>query len=460
MRCNKKFLAVAVAGALTVAAVPALALENEFHGSFISYYDLSNYVAAGNDGSGTIADGLAKNAPTENFFVQRVRLGYNAKVSDQVKLVTKFELDYTFWGNSSYTTGRNTGGAIGGDSVNLETKNLYLELSYPAVNARIGMQAYSDSFKGLLFDADMAGVLLSHDYANAGITAGFFRLGDKGATLGRNSYDLISLDTRYKLSKEVKVGAAYYYINDNRSNGSTTTVTTVGSPIGFTADGTPVFASATTTTTANPANDAKVHTVGLNAEGIIGPVTVNGLALAQLGDRSATQKAKGYALNVGAKMAVLGGTARSEFVYAAGGNHSMFIPTSPIGTEGGAFYDSDLTILHRNKYSRTIDTGIIYDVNNFDQGVILGSLGYDYTFTDRLSGSANAGFAAVAKNNNSIATGTSDYLGTEVNVQSNYKLSTNVTLSASAGYVFLGDYFKGLDADNPYDVKIVASFAF
>ena len=38
----------------------------------------------------------------------------------------------------------------------------------------------------------------------------------------------------------------------------------------------------------------------------------------------------------------------------------------------------------------TIDNAIIYDVNNNNEGVIMGTIGYDYTFTDKCSASANA----------------------------------------------------------------------
>jgi hypothetical protein len=462
MKCNKKFVTVAVAGALTAAtAVPALALENEFHGAFTSFYDLSNYSAAGNDGfeqfntAGTgpgtqNATGLHKNAPTENYFEQRVRINYNAKASDQVKLVTKFELDYSFWGNSAYETGRNKGGALGADSVQIETKNLYLELNYPVVNAKIGMQPYADSFKGVLFDADMAGVLLSHDYSNAGVAAGFFRFSDRSAslaTIGRNSYDMFSLDGRYNINKDIRVGAAYYYINDNRLN----------------ADAGP--------------NKVKVHNLGVNAEAQVGPLLVNGFFLKQFGDVSNnelsdysprgwadTHSARGYAANLGVKMPLFGGTARSQFLYVSGGRDNFFQVGGEGGTEGGGFYDAEMIMLNRDKNALTIDTAIVYDANNYDQGVIMGTAGYDFPFSDKLSASANVGFAAVAHNNGVVA-GTSDYLGTEVNGEVNYKLTANVTLGVRGGYVFLGDFFKnaaegGSKPDNIYDMKILANYAF
>lgn len=423
MKNSNVLAALVTLGLAAAAAAPASALENQISGSFTSFYDLSNYNAAGT---------LANDAKTQNYFVQRVRLGYTAKANEEVKLVTKFELDYNFWGNSSYEAKRGGGGALGADGINLETKNLYLDLNVVnGLNAKIGMQGYNDSFKGIIFDADMAGILLAHNYDNAGVTAGFFRFSDRNtSTIGRNTHDMFSLDGRYNISKETKIGAAYYYISDNRTNATPT-----------------------------PTNDTKVHTVGLNAETAVGPLTLTGFALTQFGDFDATKKAKGYAFNVGAKMPLGGGTARTEFLYAGGGKNSLYIPASDNGgTEGGGFYDNEMIILSRDKNATTIDNAIVYDVNNGNQGVIFGSLGYDYPLSAKLSGSVNAGFAAVTE---STGPNKSDYLGTEINVEAKYKLMPSVTLGARAGYVMLGDYFKATPSlDNPYDIKLIAKYTF
>ena len=452
MKSSKVMAALVTLGLTAAVATPAMALENQFSGSFTSFFDVSNYSAAGNDGfkneggvapAGTKlqdkknATGLQKNAPTENYFVQRVRLGYTAKASDDVKLVTKFELDYNWYGNNSYGNSRGGGAALGADGINLETKNLYLDLNVAkGLNAKIGMQGYNDSFKGLIFDADMAGILLTHEYDKASVTAGFFRFNDSNSTtIGKNTQDMISLDGKYNISKDIKVGAAYYYIYDNRA-----------------------VVAPTTTVTVPDTGPAKVHTLGLNAEGNVGPVAISGFALAQFGDRTAALKAKGYSLNVGAKMPLSGGTARTELLYAAGGKNALYTPATG---EGGAFYDNEMIILGRDKNATTIDNAIVFDANNYEQGVIFGSIGYDYPITTKLSGSVNAGFAAVAKG---AGPSTSDYLGTELNCEANYKLMPTVTLGARAGYVVLGGYFKNVDAgknpDNPYDVKLLAKFAF
>ena len=425
-KSNKKLLTVAIATALTAASAgSALALENQFNGAFTAFYVVSNY-----NNTGVIAD----NPDTANYFVQRVRLGYTAKADDHVKLVTKFEFDYNNWGNNSYDNGRGRGGAIGADTVNMETKHLYLDLNYPMLNAKIGMMPNTDSFKGVLFDADMAGVLLSHDYSNAGVSAGFFRFADSDSTftqtLGKHTHDMFSLDGKYTVNKDLSVGAAYYYIKDDSTN-----------------------------TTTN--QKVEIHNLGINASGNVGPVALSGFFLKQFGDLNLTQDAKGYAVNLGAKMPVGGGTARANFLYASGGNDAFYVPGSNAGgTEGGQFYDSELVILGRDKWATSIDNAIVYDANNLNEGVILGALGYDYNFTDKISGAANVGFASIANDAGAARnSGESNYLGTEVNAEAYYKLTANVTLGARAGYVFLGDYFAN-NSDNPYDAKVIATYSF
>uniref|UniRef100_C6DYP9 Porin n=1 Tax=Geobacter sp. (strain M21) TaxID=443144 RepID=C6DYP9_GEOSM len=443
---NKKLIVAAIAAALSAAsAIPALALENQFNGAFTAFYDNTNFTSSGV---------VQNDAPSTNYFVQRVRLGYTAKADDHVKLVTKFEFDYNYWGNNSYTTGRGTGGAIGADSVNMETKHLYLDLTYPQLNTKIGMMPYNDSFKGVLFDGDMAGVLLSHDYSNAGISAGFFRFGDAtddvsgddgrqqdSTRLGKNTSDMFSLDGKYSVSKDLTVGAAYYYIkDDSRSNLTEARM------------------------------DAKVHNFGVNAAGNVGPIALNGFFLKQFGDLATGVDAEGYAFNVGAKMPLVGGTLRSEFLYVSGGDDAFYVANGPGYTEGGQFYDAEMIMLGRDKYATTIDNALIYDVNNFNEGVIMGTVGYDYTFNDKVSGSANVGFAAIADDADGAAArddfyggtltrGNGDYLGTEVNAEAYYKLTANVTLGARAGYVFVGDYFAS-NVDDLYDAKLIAKYNF
>jgi hypothetical protein len=130
-----------------------------------------------------------------------------------------------------------------------------------------------------------------------------------------------------------------------------------------------------------------------------------------------------------------------------------------------------MVILGRDKNAYTTDNAIVYNSNNKNQGVIGGYIGYDLPINAKLTTAFNAGFAAVAKENNNkpinIGTGRvndSNYLGTEINAEATYQLFENLSFSTRVAYVFLGDYYKNVALDgtpvNPYDFKLIAKYTF
>src|SRR5690349_13598723 len=143
MTISKKLLAVAAAAMLTAAtAVPALALENEFHGMYRVFFDETNF-----DNGYPAGAGLRSKANEVSGFVvdQRARLMYIAKANDDLKLVTHFELDSRFGGgnfvpnngtafggalgNFGKYSGSNDAGQLDADSVQIEVKNVYLDFN-------------------------------------------------------------------------------------------------------------------------------------------------------------------------------------------------------------------------------------------------------------------------------------------------------------------------------------------
>ena len=82
------------------------------------------------------------------------------------------------------------------------------------------MQGFDDAFKGVFVGADMAGLLVTHSYSNASASVGAFRWNDtlrfsRISALGRQTRDFIVVDGKYNLTKETKIGAAYYFMKDN-----------------------------------------------------------------------------------------------------------------------------------------------------------------------------------------------------------------------------------------------------
>jgi len=487
MNYKKRILSITAATALlAAAAVPALALENEFHGSLKVQFVNSNFNRVNGNGVGDYDFGTTKNRYSANYVEQRDRLQYTAKANADLKLVTQFELDYAYWGNSSYTVGRNSGGALGADSVNIETKHIYLDAApYKGVNLKLGMMPNNDAFKAILFDADMAGALASSSYGKFSPSIGYFRFNDGSTSadkaLGKRTNDLFMLDGKVEISKELKFGAAYYFFRDGQPTSTSTSVVTPAVPdtvitvndinnvpYQLTLPGT--GSPAVTATTQNY-NDIKIHALGLNAEYVQGPLTLNGFAVYETGWNN-KRYTSAFAGNVGARLKAGTGTARAEFLYVTGegggtGRSNAFYAVD--GEHG--YYDNEMVILGRDKNVCSADTSLIYNAGNKGQGQIGGYLGYDLPVTDRLATAFNVGFAAVAKENAAkpvnLMTGAankSNYIGTEVNAEANYKLMDNLKASFRVGYVMLGDYYKdvtigGTPAD-PYDAKLIFKYTF
>lgn len=472
---SSKVLAAVLALGIATAATSAFALENEFHGLFSARWINSNFNGTqltglrtdptapgpqryGGDGQYE-PGGLTKKQYVANIFEQRARLQYIAKANADLKLVTHFELDYAYWGNSSYANGRNQGGAIGADSINFETKSIYLDANpFKNVNMKLGMMPNNDAFKGVLFDADMAGLMLSSSYGKFTPSFGVFRFADGGLfssdnVIGHKTADMVMLDAKYAVSKDLKVGGAYYFFRDNSN---------VASGFGTTFQ------------------DIKMNALGVNAEYTSGPLTLNGFAIFETGTANKTYT-NAFAGNVGAKLKVGPGTARTEFLYITGDNNpgdghgsGFYGVTGQLRGEHG-YYDNEMVILGRDKNAYTTDNAIVFDSNNKNQGVIGGYIGYDLPINAKLTTAFNAGFAAVAKDNSSkpvvfenglptAKRNSSNYLGTEVNAEATYQLLDGFSTSVRAAYVVLGDYYKNVaingTPENPYDFKLIFKYTF
>jgi hypothetical protein len=278
---------------------------------------------------------------------------------------------------------------------------------------------------------------------------------------GRATRDFFVADGKYNLTKETKVGAAYYFLKDKREFDATSP-DPAAVIVGYDAAGNPIYDLPPVTTEVT--EDAKIHMVGVNGETVVGPVNLTGFLVGQFGEVTEKQDISAFAANVGASMKAGKGTLRAEFLYASGDEGDDPDETNAfysVPYESG-YYNGEMIILGRDKNALTIDNAIVYDTNNLNHGVIFAALGYDLPLSDKMSCSTNLGMAWNAEKQ---AGEDERYLGTEINAELNYKVSDNMYLGARAGYVFLGDYYddfvNGSDKpDNPYDVKLIAKYSF
>lgn len=484
-------LSVAAVAALGCMGSSAFALENQFNGLLRIKGDFTNFdQAGGNDASGTSK--LSYNNLGRSFFYteQRARLKYTGKVNDDVKLVTQFEID-SRWGDTSQDVlksgGRNYGGAMEADQVNLETKNVFMEFTVPYLptTARAGIQPVDDMYKGIFLGTDAAALstvtrldnttlyltwMRGYDNKNFnGSTSTNLNIsGTNGLqngqsvekTPGRKSLDAFMFDAKFDVSKELKVGGSAYLTYENLSgNGGYNMLGTLG------------------------VNAAYTFTQGV----------VDGFLLYQTGDNPANnfgqvgQKVSAFAANVGAKIKAGPGTARANVLYASGddgkGKVNAFQGLNQLGDGNttSTFPTAQMTMLITNtKYAANTDRALINTITNYNQGVIGAFLGYDMDI-DKAFIKANLGLASAAKENQTYKPknlkksdpyANGNYIGTEVNAEIGYKISQNLTASLVSGYVFLGDYYKDTarkgggatdpikTPDNPWKNMVVLNLTF
>lgn len=505
MSIKKRILAVAAASALgAMAAVPAMAFENEFHGSYTLKYFLTNY-EQGNTTNGTLIPtsnyygNTTSNLKTNNFFEQRARLFYTAKANDDLKLVTGFEID-SIWGDRAQGSAfRNSGGGLESDAVNLETKWVYLQFKIPTTPTTViaGIQPFKDNIKGILADFDAAGLVTSTKLGNANVVAGYFRGYDgafngqtgtssgsmstnKSSILGNSDLDIGALEFKYALNKDANIGFDYYIYNDGR---------------GLTGN--------------LPTNtDIMLHTFGLYGDAKVGPVALSGFVAYQGGVLKDAYKAgqsvylNALAYNVAAKAAVGPGTLKSALLFTSGNDNNASTTKSThltgwIGTDQSqnstwstssgtnSYNESGMMLLNRNSLAAgtTNDLSIAYNSGNGTsplnvQGMYLYTLGYDLAITPKAYVNTNLGLLWAAHNNSSKpidkltkAQNASNFQGTEINVETGYKMYDNLTAKFQAAYVILGGYYKNsvyksgisgtaTDPENPYTARVVLSYAF
>jgi hypothetical protein len=483
----KKTVAIAAAvGALAAISVPAMAMENEFHGTYTFNGLFSNFQDGGSGDfnpafrgqastlatsdpiTGVVTPGKPALQPyghtrqTNNYFEQRGRLQYTAKVSDDLKLVTQFELDTRFGGitDGKYTNSSDAG-VLDADGINFETKHIYLDFNLGSnFNTKLGVQPYKDTLKGIFVDADLPAIMTTTKLGAYTLGVGYSRYSESLQTgtavgrLGDLAKDLFILDNTFAITKDTKVGLSYYLLADYQ--------------------------------TVNQAS--LINTLGASAETKVGPLSLSGFAAMQAGHQrgqrptpssTAPRTSKyfhGFAANVAAKLAVGPGTAKAAALFVSGNNNSASDGANDRGwqTVGGvnSYNEGGMMILVRATQNSPTSTDRY--IRKIVTNVALATFGYDANLTDKVFANGNIGLAwapasasaTLNPNNNG-----GDYMGTEFNLEAGYKVNSNLTLRAQAAYAVLGAYYTkgtvnsfgstvGVDPENPYTMRILASLKF
>lgn len=464
MNLKKAAAIAAAAGALAAISAPAMAFDNEFHGLFNFNSVFTNMGTSGDITPGATTWGEKKKM--NNYMEHRVRLQYIGKASDDLKLVTHFEVNtrYGARNNVTGTTGNvdMAGGDLDGDGTNIVTKHAYLDFNIGnSFNTKLGLQAYKDQLKGLFIDADVPAVMTATKLGAYTLGLGFARYNDmasQGNTvtrLGELNTDLFIMDNSYALNKDTKLGLSYYFLADY--------------------------------TLAQ--QEKYIHTFGLNGATKIAGIDLSGVVAMQAGHQKNTLGSAtggttktlgentnyhGWVANVNAKAKVGVGTAKAGFLFASGDNSEKAGSNHGWQTTGiNSYNDSGMMILARNTYHSPTSTNTYIRTNVTN--IALATIGYDAQLSEKFNLNGNVGLAWAPASGNYAGyrhtnSGTSrvnpgDFMGTEINVEAGYQLYKNLKVMAQGGYVVLGAYYKDTQAgaenpENPYTMRLQARYSF
>jgi len=438
MNFKKTVAIAAAAGALAAISVPAMALENEFHGMYKFMGYESNFINGLNNTTGAGPTGLSTNPRSGFVAEQRARIQYTAKANNDLKLVTHFELDSRFGGKTSYLGTTNSDpGSLDADTLSLETKNIFLDFNAAGTNFKVGIQPWTDAYQGVFLAADMSGVVATKKIGAATLQGGWFRIDDNSVTptvVADLVSDLFILNGKFAINKDMTVGASFYN-NINKTG----------------------------TTPAGGAGGKKLYVVGADADITAGPVNVKPFVLVQSGDKSATLDYKGYALGAVSKIK-LGSNAinLSALVLSGDTNTTEEKSFVTIATQQSYFNASNMWLLVRSSQAVNSSTSVLSnDMTVAGRGLYGLFVGFEGT-AGKVFYNANLGYAQTAEKQGVEK----KQLGTEINAQVGYKLFDSMSVSAAAAYVVLGNgadlvaTYGVANADNPYLANVQLSYAF
>ena len=218
---RKFWQVVGIAALAILVAVPAMALDFKFGGSYrVRFY---SFDGIGAEGATVGAGPFVKSKPNaRNQADLRFRPMFTVEDDNKnIQSVLRFEIgDVVFGDNANAaagtitTAGRSVGGATASDGVSLETKWAFIDFQIPfGVPARLraGLQGYYLP-KGMILDDDAAGISIYGKAGMLGYNAFWFAINDSsnagtdttgGATVGpfNDDVDMYGAKLDFNLSK-------------------------------------------------------------------------------------------------------------------------------------------------------------------------------------------------------------------------------------------------------------------
>jgi len=455
---RKGWIVFVTAVLVTVLAVPAMA-DIKATGFYRSKAWLSNF----HDGSGgpSLRTGQTGDEEQTNAYVeQRARVKFEFG-TENVRAVWFLESDM-LWGDSSGAVARNQGGALSGDSIQIETKNLYLWFKVPdtSVDVTVGLQSQSDDYAGVLYGgADLAGIYVTGKFEPVTYKLGWAKLYEN-ATNKADDASLYVAQVKFVPAKDISIGLNLDVLQDDTGTNPANTKIN------------PTDDSATTPATWPNANyKLMLYTPGVSATFKAGPATLSGFAFYQWGKFEGFIPAnpdvdvRAYGLDLRADMNAGPAKVFFEGLYLSGGDSDDKYE-APIGL--GDYQGTGTGTGGNSSYTRTRMQIMLasWDTINVSQ-CIVGCSGGEYgdslglqgrglwhiaagasmDVTPKVKIEGNIGYLAAVKLQSGEDSWRDKDIGTEVNAGLSYNIAKGLDVGVYGAYMWLGGFVK--DAPTP-----------
>jgi hypothetical protein len=419
----------------------------------------------------------ADNAMTSSYVEQRLRMKV-ATGEENVKVVAYFEEDM-MWGDSSGQNGsRNGGGAIQGDSINLETKNIYLWFKIPdtSVDFTVGLQNVTDPYRGVFMNgADIAGVLSTFKREPFTFRVGGFTPWERDVNQADDT-QLFIAEAKMTPMKALNVGMNFYFLRDGADSAASSTSGETSS-----ANANAMFVAGATAAAPAVSGVTKIYMPGVNFDFDAGVAKISGFGFVQFGDRTydnaALSKTKfgGYAADLRVDANVGPAKVFLEGMYTSGDKPGttdkiegvVVADDIKVGSGSSPATSADMVILTSNGDDINTSNNLSYSSNNNRvgagygmSGVRLGATlvaaGASMKLNDKLSAKVGAGYLRANQLAPAILSGTnlnvSKSMGTELNANLTYNLQKGLDVGLQGAYCWLGNGYKVAGSPKPDDL--------
>ncbi|TFH31844.1 MAG: hypothetical protein E4G97_03525 [Deltaproteobacteria bacterium] len=410
-----------------------------------------------------------EDASTNAFVEQRFRMKFDFG-NENVKAVWYVETDFNFGdsaGGSGGSAVRNQGGALGGDKINLETKNIYTWFKIPdtSMAVTVGLQNQNDDYAGIVYGyADMAGIFLTGKYEPASYKLGWAKLYEN-ATHESDDMTLYYAATNFVSGKDLKWGLNFYFLQNDTNK---TTGTLPGNNrLAY-------------------LNDEKVYMLGGNVAAKAGPATISGFLQFQTGKFEATNPGdrdvdiSAFTIDLRADMNVGPGKAFFEGLYLSGGDNTADKYKAPIDlSTNNASPGGNSSYTRANSYLMlaspdtlgTISQCFIgcsapvtdQSLGNQGRGMWMLAAGYAQDLNPKTKIQGNIIYLNATEMLKSDNSNRKENMGTELNARLDYNIYKGLDVGLVGAYVFIGDFYKnsaGQTAKDIYTTYARLNYAF